>query len=170
MHGFRKFVLRGTLVDLAVAVVVGVAFNAAVHALIQDLVTPLIAAVGGQPNFAGLSFRFHNSTFHYGDFINSMLSFLVLAATVYYLVVLPTDHLAAISESREEALYRSCPECLGTIPVAAKRCMFCTSEVPPAPVPEQHPAPAAGTILRDRLRDLGTRTPGPWGGPADPDS
>jgi large conductance mechanosensitive channel len=149
MQGFRKFVLRGNLIDLAVAVVVGVAFNQAVHALINDLITPLIAAVGGQPDFAGLAFRVHNSTFKYGDVINNLLSFLVVAGTVYYLVVLPAERLAAISE---KTATRHCPECFGVIPAVATRCMFCTSEVTPATVPGQRQAQPAIAALRGRLR------------------
>ncbi len=148
MNGFRKFLIRGNLIDLAVAVVVGVAFNTMVQALIRDLITPLIAAVGGQPDFSSMSFRFHHSTFRYGSFVNTVISFLLISGVVYYLVVAPANRLVTLAASRQEATERACPECLSDIPLAATRCKFCTAEVEPAPpVPGQ---PNAAT-LRDRL-------------------
>jgi large conductance mechanosensitive channel len=132
MGGFRKFLLRGNLVDLAVAVVVGVAFNAVVQALIKDLITPLISAFGARHNFSGLSVTIHGSVLAYGDFINAALSFLIIAAVVYYLVVAPTNRLAIIAARNTDAAQRTCPECLSDIPVAAKRCKFCTATVVPA--------------------------------------
>lgn len=141
MGGFRKFLLRGNLIDLAVAVVIGIAFNAVVQALIKDLVTPLIAAAGGKPNFGALAFTVHKSTFHYGDFVNAVLSFVIIAAVVYYIVVSPAARVTALATRSRAATERNCPECLSSIPVAAKRCMYCTSEVPPVPQPRQ-PDPA----------------------------
>jgi large conductance mechanosensitive channel len=135
--GFRKFLLRGNLIDLAVAVVVGVAFNAVVQALIKDLVTPLIAALGGKPNFGALAFTIHRSTFNYGDFINALLSFVIIAAVVYYIIVSPAARVTAMTTRNQAATQRDCPECLSSIPIAAKRCMYCTSEVPPVPQPRQ---------------------------------
>jgi len=132
MGGFRKFLLRGNLVDLAVAVVVGVAFNNVVQALIRDLITPLISAFGARHNFAGLSISINKSFFAYGDFINAALSFLIIATVVYYLVVAPTNRLAVIATRNTDAAQRPCPECLSDIPVAAKRCKFCTAVVAPA--------------------------------------
>jgi len=137
--GFRKFLFRGNLIDLAVAVVIGIAFNAVVQALIADIITPLIAAIGGKPNFASLSFTVHHSRFFYGSFVNAVLSFVIIAAVVYYLIVSPSVRITAISERRKEATERECPECLSSIPVAAKRCMYCTSPVPPV----GDPAPAS---------------------------
>lgn len=138
MGGFRKFLMRGNLIDLAVAVVIGVAFNAVVQALIKDLITPLIAAITGTDrtkNFGAYTFSVHGSTFHYGDFVNALISFVVIAAVVYFLLVAPTQKLMALTARAKAATDRQCPECLSQIPVAAKKCMYCTSEVPPVPEP-----------------------------------
>jgi large conductance mechanosensitive channel len=135
--GFRKFLFRGNLIDLAVAVVVGVAFNAVVQALIKDLITPLIAAAGGKPNFGTLAFTVHHSKFLYGDFINSLVSFLIIAAVVYYIVVSPAVRITTLATRSKAATQRDCPECLSAIPIGARRCMYCTSEVPPVPQPRQ---------------------------------
>jgi len=136
MSGFKKFLLRGNLIDLAVAVVIGVAFNAIVQALVADMITPLITAIGGNhENFAKLSFKLHGATFTYGAVINAALSFLVIAAVVYYLIVAPAARLNAISQRNKAATDRECPECLSQIPIAARKCMYCTSEVPPVPLP-----------------------------------
>lgn len=151
MRGFRKFLLRGNLVDLAVAVVVGVAFNAVVQALIRDLITPLISAVGGQHDFSGLVFTIGESSFNYGDFINTALSFVVIAAVVYYLVVLPANRMAAMAEKHAEVTERPCPECLSDIPLAATRCKFCTARVEPAIVPAR---PSASSPRRRRRANL----------------
>jgi large conductance mechanosensitive channel len=131
MAGFRKFLLRGNLVDLAVAVVVGVAFNEVVQALIRDLITPLIAALGARHNFAGLTFTVDGSAFAYGNFINAALSFVIIATVVYYFVVAPTNRLAAIATRNTAAAERTCPECLSDIPAAATRCKYCTAVVVP---------------------------------------
>jgi large conductance mechanosensitive channel len=131
VKGFRTFLLRGNLVDLAVAVVIGVAFNAVVQALVTDLITPLIAAIGGQPHFDKLTFTIHHSTFSYGLFLNAVISFVVIAAVIYFLVVTPVSKFLAMFDRNKEATERECPQCLSQIPVAAKRCMYCTSEVPP---------------------------------------
>lgn len=151
MTGFRRFLLRGNVIDLGLAVVVGVAFNDLVQALIRDLITPLIAAAGGQHNFSDLSFSFHNSTFDYGSFINSMVSFLVIVAVVYYFVVAPASRLAALTARREASTERPCPECLSDIPLAATRCRYCTAVVKPA-------IPAPSTEVGGAAREL---TPGP---------
>ncbi len=142
MAGFRKFLFRGNLVDLAVAVVIGVAFNAVIQALIADIVTPLIAAAGGKPDFGALSFTVHHSHFLYGSFINAVLSFVIIAAVVYYLIVSPAARITTVAERRKEATERACPECLSSIPIAAKRCMYCTSQVPPVGQPSST-APAS---------------------------
>ena len=144
MGGFRKFLQRGNLVDLAVAVVVGVAFNTVVQALIKDLITPLISAFGARHNFSGLSLSIQGSVFAYGDFINAALSFLIIATVVYYFVVAPTNRLAVIATRNTDAAQRPCPECLSEIPVAAKRCRFCTAAVVPAMNGQVVQAPHAG--------------------------
>ena len=131
MKGFKAFLLRGNLVQLAVAVVIGIAFNAVVLALVSDLVTPLIAAIGGQPNFGGLSFTLNHSLFHYGLFVNALVSFIVIAAVVYFLIVTPVTRVLAKTAREQEATQRECPECLSSIPIAATRCAFCTAVVPP---------------------------------------
>ena len=132
MGGFKKFLFRGNLVDLAVAVVIGVAFNAVVQAVVKDLITPLIAAVGGKPDFGSLVFTVNGSTFHYGEFINALLSFVVIAAVVYYLIVMPSERVMALNRRNKAATERECPECLSQIPVAARRCKYCTAPVSPA--------------------------------------
>jgi large conductance mechanosensitive channel len=130
---FRAFILRGNLVDLAIAVVIGAAFTAVVNALVRDLITPLIAAIFGEPDFGTLSFTINGSQFAYGDFFNAALTFLIVAAVVFFLVVKPVNLLMARmrTEPDVETPTRGCPECLSQIPVAASRCAFCTSEVPP---------------------------------------
>ena len=131
LQDFREFILRGNLVDLAVAFVLGVAFAAVISALVSDLITPLIAAIFGQPDFAGLSFTINKSHFLYGAFINAVLTFVFVAAAVFYFVVKPVN---ALMERRRaelpvDAPTRPCPECLSDIPLAAHRCAFCTAEV-----------------------------------------
>ena len=142
MSGFRKFLFRGNLIELAVAVVIGVAFNAVVQSLIKDIITPLIGAAGGQPHFGSLFFVVNKSQFLYGSFIQALLSFVIIAAVVYYLLVAPSTRLAARLERQKEVTDRECPECLSQIPIAAKRCMYCTAEVPPASPAPAGPAPA----------------------------
>jgi large conductance mechanosensitive channel len=150
VRGFRKFLMRGNLIDLAVAVVVGVAFNAVVQSLISGFITPLIAALTGgrQKDFATYYFVVHGSKFGYGLFVNALLSFIVIAAVVYYLLVAPATRLTAIAERNKKASDRPCPECLSQIPLAARRCMYCTSEVPQV-VP---PSPPPMSPLRRRHR------------------
>jgi large conductance mechanosensitive channel len=131
---FRKFIMRGNVVDLAVAVVVGAAFNSVVQGIVKDLITPLIAAIGGQHDFSRLSFTLNGSTFLYGDVINLVVSFLIIAAVIFFLVVQPLNKLQSVANRRktpEEPTERKCPECLSEIPKAAKRCAFCTSKVTP---------------------------------------
>src|SRR5579862_5331587 len=129
--GFKQFLLRGNVVDLAVGVVVGAAFGAVVTAVTKDLLTPLIAAVAGKPDFSAIQFTVNNSKFLIGDFINAIVSFVIIAAAVYYMVVLPVN--ALVSRSRKEPpadpTTKKCPECLSEIPIQAKRCAFCTSVV-----------------------------------------
>ena len=140
MSGFRKFLFRGNLIDLAVAVVIGVAFNAVIQALIADIITPLIAAIGGEPNFGALSFTVHRSPFHYGSFLNALISFVIIAAVIYYLVVSPATKMTEFTTRNKEATERDCPECLSSIPIKARRCMYCTAEVPPVTPPQRVPA------------------------------
>jgi len=109
MKGFRTFLLRGNLVDLAVAVVIGVAFNAVVQALVNDIITPLIAAIAGKPNFASLSVHVGNGVFAYGLFLNALISFLLIAAVVYFLIVAPVAKVLAIMNRNQEATERACP-------------------------------------------------------------
>ena len=135
MKGFKSFILRGNVVDLAIAVVIGAAFGAVVTALVKDFITPLIAAIGGEPNFSNLAFTVHHSKFDYGDFINAVLSFLILAAVIYFLIVLPLATLLARTKKTAEATERDCPECLSSIPIGATRCAYCTSTVPPVSAP-----------------------------------
>ncbi len=131
VQGFRKFLLRGNLIELAVAVVIGAAFGAVVTSLVKDLITPLIAAIGGKPNFANLFFTVNKSKFLYGDFINALIAFLIIAAVVYFLVVSPVVRLLARLQRSQEVTERACPECLADIPVKATRCMYCTTTVTP---------------------------------------
>ena len=128
MQGFRKFVLRGNVIDLAVAVVVGAAFLAVVNALVKDLITPLIGAFGGLPDFSAWFFTINGSKFLIGDFINAVLSFVVLAVVLYFLVIMPVTR--AVERFNPPAVAtHECPWCLSKIPVKARRCSFCTSDV-----------------------------------------
>ena len=135
MKGFRAFITRGNLIELAVAVVIGTAFTAVVTALVADLITPLIAAIAGKPNFANLKFTVNHSTFLYGSFINALLSFLIIAAVVYFLIVAPMARIMSRFAKTVEVTTRECPECLSTIPIAATRCSSCTVQVPPVAPP-----------------------------------
>ena len=131
MSGFKGFLMRGNLIDLAVAVVIGIAFNAIVQAIVSGMITPLIGIFTHHAgNFATLSFSVNGSKFLYGSVINALLSFVVIAAVIYYLIVAPANRLTALATRNKAAADRSCPECLSQIPVGAHRCMYCTSEVP----------------------------------------
>jgi large conductance mechanosensitive channel len=133
MSGFRKFILRGNVVDLAVAVVIGAAFGAVVTAFVKDIVTPIIGAIGGVPDFSTWVFTINGSLFPIGDFINALLSFLLIAFIVYYFVVLPVEQLMERFKGEPPITpTRECPECLSRIPKAASRCGFCTAQVTPA--------------------------------------
>jgi large conductance mechanosensitive channel len=131
VKGFRDFITRGNLLDLAVAVVIGTAFTAMVTAIVADIITPLIAAIWKNPNFADWSFMVHGSTFKIGNLLNAVLSFLVIAALVYFLIVAPMAQLMSRITKAAEITTRDCPECLSTIPIAASRCKYCTAQVPP---------------------------------------
>jgi large conductance mechanosensitive channel len=128
LKGFRDFILRGNVVDLAVAVVVGVAFGAVVTALVADIITPLIAAVFGKPDFSGLTFTINQSKFLYGSFINAIVSFVLIAAAIYFVVVAPMNKLAERRARGADPTTKECPECLSEIPHAARKCAFCGSE------------------------------------------
>ncbi len=126
LKGFKKFMMRGNVIDLAVAVVMGAAFGGVIAALVKDLITPLIAASVGKPDFSALAFELNGSRFAYGDFINAVVSFLLVGAAVYFLVVVPVKALTARPAPKK------CPECLSEVPLAARRCAFCTSVLTPA--------------------------------------
>jgi large conductance mechanosensitive channel len=127
---FKAFLLRGNVVDLAVGIVIGVAFGALVSALVADLITPLIAAIAGKNDFSNLTFTVHKSHFLYGDFFNKVISFVTIAAAVFFLVVKPINALMARrkTEPDVDSTTKDCPECLSSIPVGARRCAFCTAE------------------------------------------
>jgi large conductance mechanosensitive channel len=131
MKDFKEFLLRGNLVEMAVGIVVGLAFAAVVTAFVGDLITPLLAAIGGKPNFANLSFTVNSSHFLYGAFINALLTFVIIAAVVFFLVVKPVNALMARrrTEPPVDEDVRQCPECLSDIPAAARRCAFCTAQL-----------------------------------------
>ena len=134
LEGFKKFILRGNVVDLAVGVVIGAAFGTVVKSLVDDIITPVIAAIGGKPSFQGLHFTINNAQFGYGNFLTALIAFLIIAAAVYYLVVLPVNTLMERfkTETDVETPTKECPDCLSNIPTAASRCAFCTVEQPEA--------------------------------------
>ena len=133
LAGFKQFILRGSVVDLAVGVMIGGAFNTVVSALVRDIMTPLIAAIFRQPDFSTFSFTFHGSKFLYGDFVNNLIAFLLTAITVYFFVVVPINKLSSIRKVPPPSpTNKSCPECLSTIPINARKCMYCTSMQSPA--------------------------------------
>ncbi len=125
---FKKFLLRGNVVDLAVAVVIGTAFTAVVKALVSDIITPIVAAIFGKPNFATLTFTINGSQFAYGDFINNVLTFVTIAAAVFFFVVAPITALMA-RRAKEDPDTKECPECTSAIPLKARRCPLCTSQL-----------------------------------------
>jgi large conductance mechanosensitive channel len=132
LKGFREFMFRGNVVDLAVAVVIGGAFGGVVTALVKDLITPFIAAIAGKPDFSAIAFEINASKFLVGDFINALVSFLLVGAAVYFFVMLPMNTLMARMKRGEvppDPTTKKCPECLSEIPIAARRCAFCTSQV-----------------------------------------
>lgn len=134
MKDFKQFLLRGNVVDLAVGVMMGAAFGAVVTALTKDLLTPLIAAIFGSPDFSQLQFTINSSKFLVGDFVNAIISFVLIAFTVFFFVVKPVNYL--ISRSRREQppdpTTMKCPQCLSDIPIGAKRCAFCCAELTPS--------------------------------------
>ena len=132
MGGFRAFLLRGNVVDLAVGIVIGAAFGTVVSALVRDFVTPLVTALAGKPDFATLYFTWNHSQFHYGDFVNQVITFVLVALVIYYLVVLPYARFRSRFEPAPTPAppTTTCPECLSTIPEGASRCAFCGAPQP----------------------------------------
>jgi large conductance mechanosensitive channel len=128
---FKEFLLRGNLVDMAVGIVIGVAFAAVVTALVGDLITPLIAAIGGKPDFGNLSFTINKSHFLYGAFINAVLTFVIIAAVIFFLVVKPVNALMARYRTEPDVAQttKDCPHCLSSIPIGATKCAFCTADL-----------------------------------------
>jgi large conductance mechanosensitive channel len=131
IQGFKDFLLRGNVIDLAVAVVIGAAFSNIVNALVSSIITPLIGAIGGNPDFSGLKFTLNGSDFLIGNFINALIAFLIIAAVIYFLVVTPMNKLMERMKKGQsvDADTKICPECMEAIPAQAKRCKFCTSAV-----------------------------------------
>jgi large conductance mechanosensitive channel len=127
--GFREFVLRGNVVDLAVGVVIGAAFGTVVTAFVKDLLTPVIAAIVQKPDFSGFYFPVNGAKFLYGDFLNAIISFLLIALAVYYFVVLPVNSLMKRFEKQALPDKKKCPECESDVPITARRCAFCTSQI-----------------------------------------
>lgn len=130
LQGFKQFLMRGNVIDLAVAVVMGAAFGAVVTSLVETLVTPLIAAILGQPDFSAIAFTVNGSRFMIGRFINAIVSFLLIATAVYFFIVVPVNALMARlrrGEATPDPTTKACPECLSDVPIAARRCAFCTS-------------------------------------------
>jgi large conductance mechanosensitive channel len=130
---FKQFLLRGNVVDLAVGIVIGAAFAAVVQAAVTDLLTPLVAAIFGQPDFNALTFKINGSTFRYGHFLNVLIAFVTIAFVVFFFVVKPINRLMELANRREspDPTTRKCPECLSEIPIDARRCAYCTAEVAP---------------------------------------
>ena len=135
LNDFKAFLLRGNVIDLAVAVVIGAAFGAVVTSLVENLLTPIIAAIIGEPDFSGLTFELNDSVFRYGSFLNAVIAFAMIAGAVFFFVVVPSNALMARmrKEPSPDPSIKKCPECLSDIPLEARRCAFCTSEVSAAP-------------------------------------
>jgi large conductance mechanosensitive channel len=133
LRDFKAFLLRGNVVDLAVAVVIGSAFGAVITALVRDILTPIIALIFGKPNFSNLSFTINSSHFLYGDFINYLIAFVSIAAAVFFFVVQPINALMRRRKTQPdvESETRPCTECLSDIPSEARRCAFCGSPQEP---------------------------------------
>jgi large conductance mechanosensitive channel len=130
--GFKQFLLRGSIIELAVAFVIGGAFAAVVSSLVSNLITPLISMILGEPTFYGLDFTINDSIFSYGAFLDSVITFIAIAAAIYFFVVVPVDQMkarASRGEGGAEALVKTCPECLSTVPSAARRCAYCTAQI-----------------------------------------
>jgi len=138
LNGFKQFLLRGNVVDLAVAVVIGGAFGAVVTALVKDLLTPLVAAIVGKPDFSAIQFTVNESKFLIGDFINAIVSFVLVAAAIYFFVVTPMNMIVERrrrGEAPPDPATKKCPECLSDVPIAARRCAFCAQPLEVARAP-----------------------------------
>ena len=144
LREFRDFIMRGNVVELAVAVIIGAAFGAVITAFTAAFITPLIALIGGKPDFGGLRFSISGTAFPYGEFLNALIAFLIIAAVVFFFVIKPVNLLMARfqPDTAVDVKTRACPECLSDIPIPATRCAFCTARVP-APPPPPPPASAA---------------------------
>jgi large conductance mechanosensitive channel len=132
MKGFKAFILRGNVVDLAVGVVIGAAFGTIVSELVKDLISPLIALIVGKPDFSAINFVINGTKFPIGDFMNAVISFLLIATAVYFFVVLPVNALMARvhrGDKPPDPTTKKCPECLSEVPIAARKCAFCTSAI-----------------------------------------
>jgi large conductance mechanosensitive channel len=132
IKGFRDFIMRGNVIDLAIAVVIGAAFGAVIASFVADLLTPLIAAIFGQPDFSNLYFTMNGAKFMYGNFINAIIGFLLVALAIYFFVVVPVNRMRERKAAGQDPESKQCPECLSDIPRGAKRCPFCTSSQPEA--------------------------------------
>jgi large conductance mechanosensitive channel len=131
MSGFKSFILRGNLIELAVAVVIGTQFSNLVKQFVSSFVNPLLSLVGGTPNLGNLSFKVGKATFTYGAFLTEAITFLISALVVYYVMVMPVSHLLHLLERNKAATTRDCPECTMSIPIAAQRCPECTAVITP---------------------------------------
>lgn len=130
IQGFKQFIFKGNAVDLAVGIIIGASFTAVVNALVKDIITPFIAAIGGQPDFSKISFTIHNSKFLIGDFVNVLIAFFINAAVIYFFIVTPMNRFMESMQKEKKTLSsttKKCTECLSEIPLTARRCAFCTS-------------------------------------------
>jgi large conductance mechanosensitive channel len=134
LREFRDYLMRGNIVDLAVAVVIGVAFGAVVNSLVDDIIMPIIGIFGGSPDFSANTFTINGSVFRWGNFVTALISFIIIAAVIFFVVIKPmmmmTDRIKR-GQGTPDPTTRSCPECLGEVPIAATRCMYCTQPLPP---------------------------------------
>ncbi len=129
LKGFRDFILRGNVIDLAVAVIIGAAFTAIVNSLVTDVINPLIAAIFTKPDFSALTFSLHGGVIKYGNFLNAFITFAIIASVVYFFIVLPVNSLLLRLRGPAPSTTKPCPQCLGDIPLAATRCKFCAQPV-----------------------------------------
>jgi large conductance mechanosensitive channel len=133
LKGFKQFILRGNVLDLAVAVVIGAAFGAVITSFVENVLTPLIAAIVGKPDFSALAFTLNGSVIKYGAFLNVLISFLLIAAAIYFFIIAPMNAYTARArrgEAPPDPTSKKCPECMSDIPIAAKKCAFCTTQLP----------------------------------------
>jgi large conductance mechanosensitive channel len=129
IKGFRDFILRGNVIDLAVAVIIGAAFSAITKSLVEDIITPLIAAIVGKPDFSQLVLNVNGTPIKYGNFLNAVIYFLIIAFVIYFFLVLPVQKLLTRTKGPEAAAVKTCPECLSEITASAHRCKFCGQPV-----------------------------------------